>query len=463
MGSAPDYSTAYVWWIAVAAALGGLLFGYDWVVIGGARQFYEIYFGLTSAALVGWANSCALVGCLLGSLAAGFLANRYGRRPVLLVSAILFAVSSVFTGWAHVFAAFIVWRILGGTAIGLSSNVAPLYIAEISPAAIRGRLVSLNQFAIVVGILLAQVVNWKIARPVTDAAPRALLQSWNVQFGWRWMFVAVAVPALVFVVSSLLLPESPRWLLGRGSAERAHAVLERIGGRVYADVEATAIRNTLRRESGSPASWRGLLRPGARRMLLLGIALAVLQQWTGINILFNYAGDVYRKAGYGANQIFLDIVITGAINLGFTVLAMLLVDRLGRRWLMLFGCIGIGTAHILCASAFHLGWQGLPILLLTLAAIACYALTLAPVTWVLIAEIFPNRIRAQGVSVAVSCLWAASFLLTYTFPVLNRRVGTGATFLIYGVICWLGFLLVAGFVPETKGRTLEQIEAGIRG
>ena len=194
-------------------------------------------------------------------------------------------------------------------------------------------------------------------------------------------------------------------------------------------------------------------------MLLIGIALAVLQQWTGINTLFNYAGDVYRSAGYGANQIFLDIVITGAINLGFTIISMLLVDRLGRRWLMLFGCIGIGTAHILCALAFHLGWQGLPILLLTLAAIACYALTLAPVTWVLIAEIFPNRVRAQGVSVAVTSLWAASFLLTYTFPALNHRLGTAGTFLIYGVICLLGFLLVAAFVPETKGRTLEQIES----
>ncbi|WP_263383069.1 sugar porter family MFS transporter [Granulicella arctica] len=452
--------TGYVWGIAFIAALGGLLFGYDWVVIGGARQFYEVYFHLTSVAIVGWANSCALVGCLIGSLTAGYFAERFGRRRVLLVAAILFAVSSALTGWAYSFNSFILWRIVGGVAIGFSSNVSPLYIAEISPAAIRGRLVSLNQFAIVVGILAAQIVNWRVARPVVaDLGGEALLQSWNVQLGWRWMFTAVVVPALIFVVASLFIPESPRWLLSRGRQREAGAILTRIGGQGYADVELTNIERAVRAEVATePASWRELWRPGVRRIVLVGIALAVLQQWTGINTLFNYAAEVYRQAGYGANDVFLNIVITGAINLVFTVGAMLLVDRVGRRPLMIFGCIGIGVSHLLCAWAYHAKLRGAPVLILTLSAIACYALTLAPIVWVLIAEIFPNRVRSQGVAAAVSALWIASFLLTYTFPILNAWLGTAGIFTGYGVVCLLGCLLVLVWVPETKGKTLEQIE-----
>lgn len=462
MPSRMEGPAAYVWYVAVAAALGGLLFGWDWVVIGGARQFYEIYFHLTSPTVVGWANSCALLGCLIGSLAAGSFADRCGRRRVLLASAVLFAVSSVCTGLAGSFDAFVLWRIAGGTAIGLSSNISPLYIAEISPAAIRGRLVSLNQFAIVIGILLAQLVNWRIAQSVPDnLTGYALLHSWNVQHGWRWMFVAVAAPALVFTLASLFLPESPRWLLTRRRNDEARAVLRRVGGVSYADRETAAIEEGLAADSANQTAWQELLRPGIRRMLLVGIGLAVLQQWTGINVLFNYAGIVYRSAGYGANQIFLDIVITGTINLVFTIVAMLLVDRLGRRRMMLFGCLGIGVSHLLCALAYRQGWPPVAVLVLTLSAIACYAMTLAPVTWVLIAEIFPNRVRAHGVSIAVCSLWAASFLLTYTFPLLRDWLGSGNVFLGYGVICLIGFVLVAVFVPETKGHTLEQIEAAV--
>jgi SP family xylose:H+ symportor-like MFS transporter len=453
----------YIWGIALVAALGGLLFGYDWVVIGGARQFYEVYFHLTSAASVGWANSCALVGCLLGSLAAGTLADRYGRRRILLAAAVLFAISSVLTGWAWSFPAFIFWRILGGAAIGLSSNVSPLYIAEISPAAHRGRLVSLNQFAIVVGILLAQVVNWRLARPVPAGVPaQLLLQTWNVRYGWRWMFTAVTAPALVFTFASFFIPESPRWLCGVGRAREAQAILERIGGPAYSEAEIAAIESAQRLDAAlTQSSRRDLFLPAFRKILLVGIGLAALQQWTGINILFNYAAEVYRSAGYGANDIFLNIVITGAINLVFTLLAMVLVDRLGRRLMMLAGCIGIGVSHLLCAWAYHAQWRGTAVLVLTLSAIACYALTLAPVTWVLIAEIFPRRIRSQGVSTAVSALWIASFLLTYTFPLLMQLEGTAGVFLTYGVISLVGFVFVAASVPETKGRTLEQISAGI--
>jgi len=460
----PADRSIYVWGLAAVAALGGLLFGYDWVVIGGARQFYEIYFHLTSPTLVGWANSCALVGCLIGTLAAGYFAERFGRKKILLAAAVLFALSSVETGWAHSFEAFIIWRIAGGMAIGLSSNVSPLYIAEISPSDIRGRLISLNQLAIVFGILLAQVANWRIARPVPiGLSASAMLETWNVQTGWRWMFSAVAIPAVVFTLASIFIPESPRWLLARERKREAHSVLARIGGERYADAEQNAIEGALTIERAQRRlRWRELLRrPSVLRVLLIGITLAVLQQWTGINILFNYAAEVYREAGYGANDIFLNIIITGSINVVFTILAMLLVDRVGRRPLMLFGCIGIGISHLLCAWAYHAHWRGGAVLLLTLSAIACYAVTLAPVVWILIAEIFPNQIRSQGISVAVGALWIASFALTYSFPIMNAAFGTAGTFTEYGIICLLGAVFVGFFVSETKGRSLEEIGASI--
>jgi MFS transporter, SP family, xylose:H+ symportor len=453
-------ASSYVWGIALVAALGGLLFGYDWVVIGGARQFFEVYFHLQSASAVGWANSCALVGCFGGSLVAGALGDRYGRKPVLLVSAVLFAVSSVLTGWATSFTSFIVWRIAGGVAIGLSSNISPLYIAEVSPAAHRGRLVSLNQFAVVVGILLAQIVNWQIAAPVPEgASPEALLASWNVQFGWRWMFTAVAVPAIIFLAASFSIPESPRWLLIRGRTEQALKVLRKIGGSPeYAKAEAAAIATAVRDEEGWAATWRGLLQPRVRRVLIVGIVLAVLQQWSGINILFNYAQEVYRAAGLGANQILFDIVVTGTINLLFTLIAMAVVDRVGRRPLMLIGCFGIGISHLLAGFAYRTSQHGASVLVLTLCAVACYAMTLAPLTWVLIAEIFPNRLRSLGVSAAVSALWISSFALTYSFPFISRALGSAGSFFTYGVICLVGAVFVFFFVQETKGRTLEEIE-----
>lgn len=453
-------NTAYLWTIALVAAMGGLLFGYDWVVIGGARQFYESYFHLTSEQLIGWANSCALVGCFLGSLLAGYTGERFGRRRVLLISAILFAISSALTGWSYSFSGFVFWRIIGGVAIGLSSNISPLYIAEISPAPIRGRLVSLNQFAVVIGILLAQITNWQIARPVPDhLSSIAFLQSWNVQYGWRWMFCAVVIPAVLFTIASFFIPESPRWLLSRGKEVSACDVLRKIGGLSYASSEVANIRAALDLEADTKASWREFQIPGIRKIVLIGIALAVLQQWTGINILFNYAAEVYRSAGYGENDIFLNIVITGTINLIFTAVAMLIVDRIGRRPMMLYGCLGIGLSHLLAGMAYHAGWHGKAVLLLTLSAIACYALTLAPVTWVLISEIFPNRVRTKGVSIAVCALWLSSFALTYTFPWINQRLGSSGTFWGYGGICIIGALFVQLFVPETKGQTLEQIES----
>jgi SP family xylose:H+ symportor-like MFS transporter len=455
-----ELNLRYVWMIAFVAALGGLLFGYDWVVIGGAKPFYETYFHLNSARLVGWANSCALIGCFVGSICGGRLSNRFGRKYVLFFAALLFAISSILTGWSYYFEAFIAWRIVGGVAIGLASNISPTYIAEISPAAWRGRLVSLNQLALVIGILAAQIVNWSIAgRSIISVTDTRFVTSWNVQYGWRWMFTVVAVPAVILLVSAPFIPESPRWLMGRGRLAEAADVLKRIGGERYSQRELTSIEETLRK-STRKSSWRGLLTPKLRQLLFIGVALAVLQQGSGINILFNYAEEVYRSAGYGVSDVLFNIVITGTINLLFTVLAMLLVDRVGRRRLMLIGCVSIGICHLVASFAYHVHLQGFWVLALTLCAIACYAMSLAPITWILITEIFPNAVRASAISISIGALWVASFVLTYTFPLLNHAVGASGAFLVYAVICLGGAVFVYFTVPETSGRSLENIEEG---
>ncbi len=457
--SAATFNVRYVWMISFVAALGGLLFGYDWVVIGGAKPFYEKYFRLNTEQLIGWANSCALLGCLLASLISGVMSDRFGRKKLLIVSALLFAVSSILTALASSFMLFVGWRIMGGVAIGIASNVSPTYIAEISPAPWRGRLVSLNQLTIVFGILAAQIVNWMIADKVPQGANADMIrQSWNGQYGWRWMFAAVTVPSVVFFVCALFVPESPRWLVKNNNRGRALATLARIGGEAYGDQALKEIQETIGSGPQQQIRWADLLASGVVRVLGIGVFLAVLQQWSGINVIFNYAEEIYRSAGYGVSDILFNIVITGAINFVFTLVALSFVDRFGRRPLMLFGCAGIGISHFLIGLAYRLGLTGLPVLLLTLCTIACYAMSLAPVTWVLISEIFPNRIRGVAVSISVSALWIASFILTYTFPVINRAIGSSGIFWLYSAICFVGFAFVFLRVPETKGKTLEHIE-----
>jgi sugar porter (SP) family MFS transporter len=452
----------YIWTICLVAAMGGLLFGYDWVVIGGAKPFFEKFFNLTSEAQIGWANSCALLGCLLGSLVSGVLSDRFGRKKLLLFSAFLFAVSSILTGWAGSFLLFVVWRIVGGVAIGMASNLSPMYIAEVAPAHMRGRLVAINQLTIVFGVLGAQIVNMLIAEKVADNATAEMIRlSWNGQFGWRWMFTAVTAPSLLFFVGALFVPESPRWLVKNGKPELARRILAKIGGQDYADEEVADIQDTIASEEVSQVRFSDLMVPKMRKVLLVGIALAVLQQWSGINVLFNYAEEIYRSAGYGVNDVMFNIVITGAINLVFTLLAIGMVDRYGRRPLMLIGCVGIGLSHVLIGIAYVLHLKGLAVLIFTLCSLGCYGMSLAPITWVLISEIFPNRIRGAAISVAVSALWIACFILTYTFPILNGALGTAKTFWLYAAICFAGFIFVFFKVPETKGKSLEEIERGL--
>lgn len=457
--AAASFNLVWIWTISLVAALGGLLFGYDWVVIGGAEPFYKVYFDLRSSAAEGWAMSSALPGCMVGALASAFLSDRLGRKRLLIAAAALFALSSVGTALAGTFGLFIANRLLGGVAIGLASNLSPMYIAEVAPARLRGTLVSVNQLTIVLGILLAQVVNLMIAQPVpADASAADILASWNGQLGWRWMFGATTVPALCFLSAMFLVPESPRWLATRGHLARSQSVLTRIGGPAYAERSLVEIRQSLARDVDR-GEIKELLAPGIRGVLVLGVVLAVFQQWCGINVIFNYGVKIFASAGHTISGSLFSIVITGAANLLATFVAIGTVDRLGRRFLMLAGSAGLVVIYLLIGLSYLTGNQGTHLLFLTVAAIACYACSLAPVTWVVLSEIFPNRVRGAALALAVLALWIACFILTITFPILIEHLGFAGTFWLYALICALGFVFIFLRLPETKKKTLEEIEA----
>jgi len=453
----------YVWTICLVAACGGLLFGYDWVVIGGAKPFYEVYFHITDPAESGWAMSSALVGCIFGALISGWCADKFGRKRPLILSALLFSISAWGAAMASSFEIFVIYRIIGGIGIGLASALSPLYIAEVSPAEQRGRFVAINQLTIVVGVLAAQLVNLMIAEPVAAGATQeAILHSWNGQTGWRWMFGAGLVPAVAFLVLLFIVPESPRWLMKAGKEARARQTLERIGSPEYATQTLKEIAQTLAKDTHK-VSFSTLLQPQVRPVVIMGMILAIFQQWCGINVIFNYAQEIFASAGFDINGTLKSIVATGIINLVFTLAALPLVDKIGRRKLMLLGASGLTLIYVLIAGAYALGIMGWPVLLLVLAAIAIYALTLAPVTWVLLSEIFPNRVRGLAMSVGTLALWIACFLLTYTFPLLNAGLGASGSFLLYGVICAMGWIYIQRVVPETKGVTLEALEEQLAG
>ncbi|MGM9812315.1 MAG: sugar porter family MFS transporter [Muribaculaceae bacterium] len=447
----------FLYFICLVSALGGLLFGYDWVVIGGAKPFYELYFSISDSPLMqGLAMSTALVGCLFGAMVAGALADRYGRKPLLIVAAFLFTLSAVATGLANDFVTFNVARLLGGVGIGVASALSPLYIAEISPAAVRGKLVSLNQMTIVLGILGAQVVNWLLAEDIPAGfTSDDILRSWNGQMGWRWMFWAEALPAFAFLVLAFVIPESPRWQTIKGKTAQAIETWTKIGGKEYSNeqLQDIADRGT---ETEHKAGFGALLK--MRKVLVLGVFIAVFQQWCGTNVIFNYAQEIFTAAGYSVGDVLFNIVITGIANVVFTIVALATVDRWGRRTLMLFGAGSLAGIYLLLGLGYYLQVQGIAMVALVVLAIGCYAMSLGPVTWVLISELFPNRVRGLAVAVCTFFLWAACTVLTFTFPSLNAAFGSSGTFWIYSAICMIGLVFFVFRLPETKGKSLGEIE-----
>ena len=453
------HNQLFIYFICLVSAMGGLLFGYDWVVIGGAKPFYEIYFDITgNAGMQALTMSIALLGCLLGAMTAGALADRYGRKRLLIVSALVFFFSSWATGAASSMLVFIPARLVGGMAIGLAADLSPMYIAEVAPTRIRGKLVTLNQLTIVLGILGAQIVNMLLADPVpADVTAADILASWNGQMGWRWMFWAMTVPAALFFVCSFILPESPRWLASSGKREAALKVFTRMGGKEYAVTELAAIEAASACQT-QEGGYRQLLNPAMYKVLTIGVVMAILQQWCGINVIFNYAQEIFMAAGYGVSDVLMNIVVTGITNVIFTILAMFVVDRWGRKALTLIGSFGLAVIYTFMGAAYYFHITGVVLLIIVVMAIACYAMTLATVMWVIISEIFPNRIRGVAMSVCTFALWAACFILTYTFPMLNSGLGAAGTFWLYGLICLAGGIFVVFRLPETKGKSLEEIE-----
>jgi len=445
--------------ITLVSAMGGLLFVYDWVVIGGAKRFYEVFFGIREmAVLQGWMMSSALVGCLVGAMFTGMISDKFGRKNPLIFAAALFTISAIGTGAVNAITPFIIYRIIGGIGIGMASVLSPIYIAEVSPANLRGRFVAINQLTIVIGILLAQIINLLIAQDVPEGFGDAeILQTWNAQIGWRWMFWAETFFAGLFFVLAFFIPESPRWLVKAGFNEKATAILQKIGGEKYSQSTFDSIKTTLTNET-EKVDFKDLKTPKIKKIVLVGVVLAILQQWSGINVIFNYADEIFSQAGYNINDMLFNIVATGTVNLLFTFVGMAVIDRWGRRKLMLLGFGGLAVIYLFFGLFYQLELKGVIMLVSVLVSIVLYAMTLAPATWVVLSEIFPNKVRGLAMSIATLALWAACFLLTYAFPLLNKWAGASGTFWMFGAICLFGFIFMKRYLPETKGRTLEEIE-----
>ncbi|TWT82476.1 D-xylose-proton symporter [Planctomycetes bacterium CA13] len=446
-------STVYLTLVVLVATLGGLLFGYDTAVISGAIGFLQQHFEL-DAATKGWAASSALVGCFAGVTFAGELNDRLGRRFALLISASLFLVSAIGTALPETLTQFIIFRAIGGLGVGIASMTSPMYIAEISPARIRGRMVSLNQFAIIFGMLVVYFVNYFIVGQGDEA--------WNTSTGWRWMFGSEAIPALLLLGLMLVVPESPRFLFKQGNQEKARRILQRIDGETHADREIAEIKATMDEETGSITQ---LLQPGMRIVLVIAILLAVLQQITGINVFLYYAPEILKSmAGAETDVALLQTVLVGAVNLVFTVLAIWIVDKVGRKPLMIIGAAGMGiclTAIGLSVSAGAVsGW----LLIFMLGYIACFAMSVGPVTWVILSEIFPTKIRGRALAIATFFLWFSNFVVSQTFPMMDEhpwlveKFNHGFPFFVYAAFCLVLVVVMFCFVPETKGRTLEELE-----
>lgn len=431
----------YVFLISSVAALGGLLFGFDIAIFSGTIPFIQPHYQL-SASELGWTGSCLYLGCIIGTLFTGYFTDSYGRKIPLILAAAIFMLSSVFMGWASSHDMLVFWRIVAGIGVGAASMLSPLYIAEVSPAEIRGRMVSINQLTIVTGILLAYFSNYMLA---------------DVENNWRWMFTSGAIPAVLFFSCVFLVPESPRWLLTKGYVNKAKAVVKKITGKTDVDGEITSMNAVIQNTVKGKLS--DLIKPGVSFLVMLGIAIAVFQQISGANAVFFYAPIIFERAGMDVEDQLFQQVMIGAINLIFTVVAMRLVDQWGRKKMMLNGSLFMSLWLLLIGLCFAFDfYKGYALTVLVLSFIATYATTLAPVTWVLISEIFPSKIRGVAISVATGMLWLACFALAYGFPVLIDSLETPQVFFLFSGICFLYFLILLKYIPETKGKTLEEFE-----
>lgn len=431
----------------LVASVGGLLFGYDTAVISGAIGFMKTYYQLSDV-MMGWVASCALLGCIAGAMFSGRLSDRIGRKKVLMISALLFTISSLGTAIAPDLWIFVIFRIIGGMGIGIASMLSPMYISEMAPAAIRGRLISIFQLGIVTGILVIYFVNAYIAG-IHD-------ESWNISTGWRWMFGSGIIPSVIFILLLLTVPESPRWLAAQKRTPEALDILTRINGPVQAGLGLEEINRSLKNETSFSLS--DLKESHVKKVLGIGILLAVFSQITGINAIMYYAPEIFKATGVGADSAFTQTILVGVINLIFTFVAIKYVDLWGRKKLLLLGISGMIICLFIVGFAFYTKQQGYLVLIAILGYIASFAMSLGPLTFVVIAEIFPTKARATAMSVATFFLWAAVFLVSQTFPVLIGSIGNAHTFWLYMVMAVIVFLFIWKKVPETKGKTLEEIE-----
>lgn len=432
----------YVVLISIVASFGGLLFGFDTAVISGTINFIQPYFGLSEVGL-GWTVSSLLFGCILGVSIAGKAGDHYGRKKVLMLAAALFFISALGSALSHELFYFVVARVIGGIGVGVASILSPMYIAEISPAKYRGRLVSLNQLAVVLGILVAFFSNYLLV----DSGEN----------NWRWMLVVMAAPALLLFFSLIFVPESPRWLVARKQSDVALKVLIQTTGEELATSELKEIEETLKTKE--EASYADLLVPKMKPILLLGIMLAIFQQITGINTIMYYAPKIFASVGQSNSNALLQTIAIGGTNLLFTIVAMLFIDKFGRKFILLAGSFGM-TIMLAGLSLLYFLHQtsGILVLVFILGYIAFFAVSLGPAVWVVISEIFPNRLRSKGMSVAIVILWISCTIVTIIFPVMLQLFNGGTTFLIFALICFVNLVYIWLKVPETKGKSLEELE-----
>lgn len=433
------FNIGYILGISFISALGGYLFGFDFAVISGALPFLQKQFEL-NAYWEGFATGSLALGAIIGCLIAGKVSDKYGRKPGLLTAAAIFALSSLAMAFSSSRDIFIASRFSAGIGVGMASMLSPMYIAEVSPAHLRGRMVAINQLTVVIGILITNLVNYTLRDNGEDA--------------WRWMFDLGFIPSALFFLGALWLPESPRWLVRAKREQQANLILQNIGGQSFANESLKDIESSL--HGIIKTSYADVFKKGVLPAVLVGVGLAVFQQLCGINTVFNYAPKIFQSIGASQEDQLLQTVFIGAVNLAFTLLAMLLIDRLGRKPLMLIGAGGLTILYIIVVQL--LGTQSPNVSWFLLAAIGIYAMSLAPVTWVLISEIFPNKVRGEATSIAVLSLWLAYFILVFSFPILFEKL-QDKSFYIYAVVCALGFLFVWRKVRETKGKTLEQLES----